>query len=82
MPTNAIVSICAVMNNQKGFYSPKGGNSLGNVPSWQRLPMMPPLSKAVVGVATNQETPSPAMILIWMDETVWFLLIYLITSMT
>ena len=34
--------------------------------------MLPRLSEAAVGVATNQETPSPAMILTWVDRTAWF----------
>ena len=34
--------------------------------------MLLQLSEATVGVATNQETPSPATILTWMDGTVWF----------
>ena len=33
--------------------------------------MLPQLSDATVGVATNQETPSPAMVLTWIDGTVW-----------
>ena len=46
----------------EGLLFTKGGNSLGDVPSWQKMLMMPPLSEAVVGVVSNQETRSPAMI--------------------
>ena len=72
MPTNASEHLSGHEQPQGLDLATNGENGPGDVPSWQGKLMLLQLSEATVGVATNQETPSSAMILTWMDRTVWF----------